>query len=113
MLEPNPDGQQLDLVNPPKVGFTMADVLALPDLERQLINWLQRQPDSTLAAAIASLSQTGAGDESAIRTAFDGLLERGFIRTVKDAAEPRYRVHLGSMRANRPQSYWKRLCEDE
>ncbi|MBD2462000.1 hypothetical protein H6G89_13175 [Oscillatoria sp. FACHB-1407] len=115
MLEPNPD-QTPPTSRSPQTGLTMADVLALPDLERQLVNsMLRSQPPTgmTRAEAIAALNQNNDLEESAIYAAFDRLLQRGFLRPVDTSTEARYRVQLGSMRAQRPQSYWKRLSPDQ
>lgn len=116
MPEPKPDGQsQAGQSQPspivPETRFTqltMADVLALPELERKIVNWMRRQQSATgsgctLAEAIAFFDQ----DEITLEAAFNRLLERGFLRPLGDSAESPYQLQLGSMRSQRSQSYWK------
>lgn len=89
-------------------GLSMADVLALPDHLRRLVNWLIRQEESGLADVARQLGQ----DEEATRVALADLVARGFIREMRVRGETRYQVRLAVTRRRKlPLDLWQSLDE--
>jgi len=83
-------------------GLRMADALALPHSLREIINWIMRRGEASLAEVVAHLGQ----DEAVARTMLEGLMEQGFVQEV----EGRFRVHLAVRRGRRlPEEIWQAL----
>lgn len=81
----------------PAPGLTMADILALPDSQRQLITWMQRQTDCTLNEVVAHINQ----DEGVVQTLLDELVEKGFVQEMMEEGSLHYRVRLAPKRGSK------------
>ncbi len=89
-------------------GLSMADVLALPDPLRRLMNWLIRAEEVGLADVASRLDQP----EESARGIVAELVERGFVRELTVRGEARYRVRLSPTRPRRvPLDVWSALDE--
>jgi hypothetical protein len=87
-------------------GLQMADVLTLPDPSRQLINWMMRQREVSLAEVVAHIGQ----DEDVARTVLGELMEQGFVSEMEVEGESRYRVRLAPKRGHPlPEHIWQAL----
>ena len=87
-------------------GLQMADVLTLPDPSRQLINWMMRQGEVSLAEAMVQIGQ----DEEVVRSMLEELVEQGFVRQMGVGSEPRYRVRLAPKRGRQLSDHiWQAL----
>ena len=78
-------------------GLTMVDLLNLPDSERQLVNWMRRHADCTLAGIAAHLCC----DEVKALALLDNLLSKGYIYQVEAAGQPSYHVQITSLQRQR------------
>jgi predicted transcriptional regulator len=78
-------------------GRTMADVLALPEDLRTIIDYLIEQGESELAAVAAHIRQ----DETSTRALLTDLIEKGFVQEMLAGSKHRYRVRLVSRRRSR------------
>jgi predicted ArsR family transcriptional regulator len=87
---------------------TLAEVLELPDVERQLVNWLRRQGEVTLAEVAAHLGQEQAQAQGILAA----LVEQGFVRQRQVGDEVYFRGHVGTSRP-RPLSgkLWQALSD--
>jgi amino acid permease len=86
-------------------GLKMADVLVLPDPWRQLINWMMRQDEVSLAEVAAHTSQ----DESAARAMLEALAEQDLVRE----REGRYQVRFAMRRGRQlPDEIWQALGDE-
>ncbi|MBU1879313.1 MAG: hypothetical protein KJ734_10220 [Chloroflexi bacterium] len=72
------------------VGLGLADLLSRPDAERQLLTWITRQREVSLAQVVAHTGQ----DEHTARETLNGLLEQGVLREVETTGGPCYRARL-------------------
>jgi len=100
------------------VGLTMADLVALPEEQRRLVNWLLRQGTMKRQAVTASEAATHLGqDETKIRSTLDALASEGVVKTSEDAAgtgETRYQLSLILRRGRKiPREIWKALEKGE
>jgi hypothetical protein len=87
-------------------GLTMADILALPDDLRKLVNWMLRQEDVTLQQLAAHVEH----DEATTRAMVAGLVASGMVRELPLNGEPRYRVRLApKQRRELPADLWRAL----
>jgi DNA-binding IclR family transcriptional regulator len=78
----------------PDDGMTIQDLLNLPEEQRRVLNWIQRQTASSLHSIAIFLGQT---DEQA-RGFLEDLQQRGFIRQIPSDEGVLYQVQLKSMR---------------
>jgi hypothetical protein len=69
-------------------GTEVPGLFELPDALWQLVPWVQRRGELTLAEATAHLRQ----DETGVRAALDALTFVGVLQKIGDDAEPRYRA---------------------
>jgi hypothetical protein len=74
-------------------GLSIADVLTLPDPARQLVNWITRRGEVSLAEAAAHVGQS----EEEVRKKLDELARQGFIHPMGET-HPRYGIHLAATR---------------
>ena len=89
-------------------GLHLADVRMLRDPLRELINWMTRQGEVTLAEITA---HTG-GNEWIGQLMVDELIEMGFVQPLEGSADPRYRIHLAARRGRQvPSEIWQSLDE--
>jgi hypothetical protein len=100
------------------VGLTMADLVALPEDQRRLVNWLLRhgtmkQQAVTATEAAKHLDQ----DETRTRNSLDALVSEGLVKASEDSAgagETRYQLSLTLRRGGKiPQEIWKALEKGE
>lgn len=87
-------------------GVSMGDILTLPDVERQIVNWLVRQREAT---AIQVATQIERAPET-VQELLDRLVEKGFIQYTEVEDERLYRPRLAPKR-NRsvPKTIWDKL----
>lgn len=89
-------------------GLHVSDVLALPDPLRQMVNWMTRRGEASLAE-VAALSKQSEEDA---RTTLNTLVEQRFLRRIETADGPRYGPVLARRRRVRlPQEVWQALRE--
>jgi len=87
-------------------GLHLADVLALPDSLRHLINWMMRQGEVSLTEAMAQIGQ----EEEVVRTLLEDLVEQGLMRQTGVGREARYRAQLAFRRGHQlPEDIWQAL----
>ena len=87
-------------------GLQMADILVLPDPLRQLINWMMRQREVSLAEVAAHIGQ----DERVAHTMLAELTEQGFVREIEVGDEVRYRTQHAARRGRQlPEEIWQAL----
>jgi len=90
-------------------GLHMADVLALPDSLRQLINWMMRRGEVSLAEVSAHVGQ----DEGVVRATLGELIVQGFVQEMEVGGEVRYRPRLAFRRGRRlPEGIWQALGDE-
>jgi DNA-binding MarR family transcriptional regulator len=88
------------------LGLQMSDLLALPEPECGLLNWMVRQGQVTLADVAAWLGK----DQAQVRQILDGLLQKGYIREIEMRAAKTYRVRLAPKRGRElPSNLWQAL----
>jgi len=73
---------------------TMADVLALPEDLRTIVDYLIEQGESELAEVAAHTGQ----EEISTRALLADLIEKGFVQELLAGSQHRYRVRLVSRR---------------
>jgi hypothetical protein len=89
-------------------GLSLADVLMLPDPQRQLVNWMMDQEQMSLAAVMAHTGEP----EEAVRRMLGTLVEKGFLREMEVAGESRYQIRFARKRgASLPLNIWQALDE--
>jgi amino acid permease len=94
-------------------GLHMVDVLALPVSLRQLITWMMRQGEVSLAEVMTHIGQ----DEGVARIMLETLMKQGFVQeTQGDPAhtgETSYRVRFAPRRGRQlPDEIWQALGEE-
>jgi predicted transcriptional regulator len=84
----------------------MTDILALPEVEQELVTWMVRQTEVSLAEAVAYLNQ----EEQAVSTMLNSLFEQGFVQQLNVEGELRYRTHLApKQRSRTSHNLWQEL----
>jgi hypothetical protein len=81
--------------NPAAAPPSMADVLALPDGERELVLWLLRKGEASWPELLAASKL----EEAPCRALLELLGARGFIQVSGDVQEPHYRTRLAGRRS--------------
>lgn len=76
---------------------TMADVLALPEDLRPIMDYLIEQGESELAEIATHIGQ----DETSTLALLADLIEKGFVQEMLAGSKHRYRVRLVSRRRSR------------
>lgn len=91
-------------------GLSMADVLALPDDLRKLVNWMMKRKRDVTLSQVAEYSEQ---DEKATRHMLETLIEQGFVREIAvPDEETRYRVRLAWRKQQEiPLNLWDALQE--
>lgn len=88
-------------------GLSMADVLQLPDAERELVNWIVRTGEVSWSAVVARLEQVETA-QSLLAT----LIAKGFIREQVIEGESHYRIHFAHRRKRTlPANLWQALTD--
>lgn len=75
-------------------SLSMSDILALPDEQRRIVNWLMRHKGSTLSAVAQYLGE----DEATAKSTLDNLVEQGIVQETVVEGESHYSVKLGAKR---------------
>ena len=89
-------------------GRTMADVLTLPDLLRQLATWMLRQEAVSLEEVVAHLGQ----ETEQVCSLLDTLVAQGFTQVQDQHGVPQYRMCLLSrQRRQAALDLWQTLDE--
>jgi hypothetical protein len=95
------------------VDPSIVQILALPESDRSLVLWIQRQRLVSLAAVQAFLQQ----DDAAALARLQRLEQQGYLEAVASAdGSPNYRVRLISVRRRprafpSPQTLWDTLLD--
>jgi len=115
VLEASPERVCLHVTSPMRltyagdwdtVGLHLADALMLPETLRQLVHWMLRQGQVSLADVIAHTHQDAAGAQALL----DTLIEQDVVRVIDVAGTPQYRVRLAPRRGRQlPQELWQAL----
>ncbi|MFK8184752.1 MAG: hypothetical protein AB8B99_15380 [Phormidesmis sp.] len=91
----------------PPPSRTMTDVLSLPDDERNLVNWIMRQSNATLAQCVANFQQPTAEIEGKLSS----LIKAGFLKRTENKDDEC--VYQPAMRTRRnrqvPKKIWDAL----
>ncbi|MFN8491584.1 MAG: hypothetical protein U0350_28560 [Caldilineaceae bacterium] len=88
-------------------GVTMADILELPPVERQLLNWLMRTGEVNASAVAAQV-----GDKAQAQSLLASFIVRGFVREYTSNGALHYQVRLAPRRArNLPADIWQALTD--
>lgn len=114
-LEANPEGVRLWVSTPMSLtyegnwetsGLNMAEALALPNSLRQLVTWMMRQGDVSLADAMQHTAQ----DEGTTRTMLDTLVKEGFVQAREAVDGSSYRIRLAARRGRKiSEEIWQAL----
>jgi len=93
---------------PNAAGFSMSDLVGLPDDQRQLLNWMLRQGDVTLADVAQHLVQEVDGASRLLTE----LESKGYVQELDDDAQPRHYRTQRAQKPNRPRlasNLWRAL----
>ncbi len=91
----------------PSGGLTLADLMALPSDQRQLVNWLTR---NGVASWLEISTQVG-GTEQAQRL-LEALQAKGFVEQLDGSTVPHYQVRLAPRRKRKvPTGLWQLLTD--
>lgn len=90
-------------------GLDMAEALALPDSLRQLVTWMMRREEVSLADAMGHTGQ----DEGTTRTMLTTLEAQGFVETAEAHGGLSYRIRLAVKRGRKAsEGIWQALDPD-
>ncbi len=82
------------------------DILTLPDLEQQLLTWMIRQREVSLAEAIAYMNQ----EEEVVSTMFNSLLKQGLVQKLNREGGLRYRSYVAPKQSIKgSENLWQEL----
>jgi predicted transcriptional regulator len=84
---------------------SLIDVLTLPNSEQELIAWMRRQKNVSLAEIVAHMNQ----DEEAISTMLNSLSNQGFVEILNVDGELRYRTVAPKKRTRPTPQLWQDL----
>ncbi|MBW4556356.1 MAG: ArsR family transcriptional regulator [Trichormus sp. ATA11-4-KO1] len=85
---------------------SLADVMDLPDEQRQVVNWIIRQKRVTLLEVI---SHTNLAEE-VVQNCLQSLLSQGFIQELNDSEAIYYQPRLIDQKQSRlPPNIWDKL----
>lgn len=88
------------------MGLSMVDVVSLPDDQRQLVNWIIREKDVTLAQVMAHTAQ----EEEILRPQLEALVKQGFLQQLEIESELHYQLRLApKQRKQLPKDIWQKL----
>lgn len=89
-------------------GLHIADVSTLRDPLRQLVNWMTRQGEVTLA----EVTTYSGGNEWIAQLMVEELIELGIVQPLEGTGDPRYRIHLAARHGRQvPDEIWRSLDE--
>jgi hypothetical protein len=87
-------------------GRHITDVTLLEEPLRELVTWLTRRGEATLAEVVRDRG----GEPEEVRATLDSLVDEEFLEAVGDGADTRYRVHLAARpRRQIPDEVWAAL----
>jgi hypothetical protein len=114
-LETSPEGVRLRVSTPMSLtyegnwgeaGLDMAEALTLPESLRQLVTWMMRQGDVSLAEVTAHIGQ----DEGTARSMLNTLVKQGFVQATEVEGGSSYRIRLALRRGRKiPEEIWQAL----
>ncbi len=82
------------------------DILTLPDLEQQLLTWMIRQREVSLAEAIAYMNQ----EEEVVSTMLNSLLKQGLVQKLNREGGLRYRPYVAPKQSIKgSENLWQEL----
>lgn len=84
---------------------SLIDVLTLPNSEQELIAWMRRQKNVSLAEIVAHLNQ----DEEETSTMLNSLSNQGFVEILNVDGEVRYRTVASKKRTRPSPQLWQDL----
>ena len=85
---------------------SMVDLLTLPDFEQQIVTWMIRQREVSLAEAVAYMNQ----EEEIVSKMLSSLSKQGFVQELNTEGELRYRPCVAPKQRSRvPQNLWQDL----
>jgi amino acid permease/predicted transcriptional regulator len=88
-------------------GLSLADVIALPEREAELVGWIARRGEVSLR----ELAERTGGDIAAARALVASLVERGVVAETSAAGERRYAARAAARRGGRlPAQIWQALA---
>jgi amino acid permease len=91
-------------------GLGLVEVLALPDADAELVGWIARRGEVSLADIV---EQTG-GDVGAAQARVASLVERGIVAEIHRTGQPRYAARAATRRGGRlPAEIWQALAAPE
>ncbi|NUR77701.1 MAG: hypothetical protein HOQ28_15630 [Thermoleophilia bacterium] len=79
------------------IGLGLADVLALPDSQTELVGWIARRGE----VGLDELAGHTGGDADAARALVAPLVERGVVSETRRDREPRYAARVATRRGGR------------
>jgi hypothetical protein len=89
-------------------GLHIADVRTLRDPLRQLVNWMTRRGEVTLA----EITTYSGGNEWIAQLMVEELIELGIVQPLEGTGDPRYRIHLAARHGRQvPDEIWRSLDE--
>ncbi|MBN1487051.1 MAG: hypothetical protein JW981_05370 [Anaerolineae bacterium] len=87
-------------------GLSMADVLALPDPLRNLVNWMIREQQVELTEIMEYADQ----DRNATASMLESLLEKGLVSKNERQGKVYYRIRLAPKRRREiPLNIWESM----
>ncbi|MDQ4077678.1 MAG: FeoC-like transcriptional regulator [Chloroflexota bacterium] len=90
-------------------GLDMADLLELPPEQRQVVNWMMRKRQATLAEIAAYLGK----DEEVTRALLAELVGKGFVRERGTEGDQSYRIRYAPKKNRKvPLDIWQALDLD-
>ncbi len=91
-------------------GLSLADVIALPEAEADLVGWITRREEVSLR----EVAERAGGDTSAARALVAALIERGVVAETTAAGERRYSARAATRRGGRlPAQVWQALTPSD
>jgi hypothetical protein len=88
-------------------GVSLAEVIALPEPEAELVGWISRRGEGSLR----EVAEHGGGDTGAARALVASLVERGIVAETSTGGEPRYAARAATRRGGRlPARVWEALA---
>jgi amino acid permease len=91
-------------------GLSLADVIALPDSEADLVGWIARRGEVSLR----EVAERAGEDTAAARALVAALVERGVVAETSAAGERRYAARAAARRGGRlPAQVWQALTQSD
>jgi GTP-dependent phosphoenolpyruvate carboxykinase len=85
---------------------TIADIINLPDDQRQLVNWISHQKKVTLAEVVVYRNLTEEETQQHLQT----LIKQGFIQEINESDSIYYQPRFGGKQKSKlSQNIWDKL----